>query len=146
MPIQRTIPPERTAIMQSPLRINFNSISAEASNRRIVRIQTRDFQARNLAVRTSLYFYLANSSLGRLAGCGVSPTSGNITAVTTGRVMPFGTNTVATVARRWRGGLFITNTAGRVDIGIRTSRADTFYLVVAMPDGQLAISNSVAFA
>ena len=147
MPISHTIAVERNAIRESPLDINFNSISAEASNRRTVRVQARDIQQNNLAVRTSLYFYLATSSLGLMSVCGVSPTSGRLRAVTTGNVIPFGnTNSAGAGVRRSRSGIFSTNTAGRVDIGIKTSRADTFYCVIVLPDGTLAISNSIAFA
>lgn len=145
MPISHTIPVEKTAILEAPLAITFNSISAEASNRRTVRIQAQDIQGSNLAVRTSCYFYLASSSLGLMSGCGVSPTSGRLRAVTTGTVLPFG-NLNSAGARRSRSGRFRTNTAGRVDIGIKTSRADTFYCVVVLPDGTMAISNSIAFA
>jgi hypothetical protein len=145
MPISHTIPIERGAILEAPLDIAFNSISAESANRRIVRIQARDIQQNNLAVRTSLFFYLASSSLGLVSACGVSPTSGRLRVVTTGTVLPFG-NLNSAAARRSRSGQFRTNTAGRVDIGIKTSRADTFYCVVVLPDGTLAISNSIAFA
>lgn len=146
MPITHTLPRGYTAVVRSPLQVTFTSISAEAANRRRVIVQLRDSNRVPLSVRSSLYFYLANSSLGRIAGCGTSPTSGNIDALTNGRVIPLGLTTVAAPTKRFRAGIFTANTAGRCDIRIRTSRADTFYLTVVMPDGQLAISNSIAFA
>lgn len=146
MGIEHTIPIEKKAMMRSPMEVTFTSIAAEASNRRRIIVQLRDAQRTPLSVRSSLYFYLANSSLGRISACGVSPTSGNIDTQTNGRVVAFGVTTSATLANRRRAGFLVTNAAGRCDLRIRTSRADTFYLVVVAPDGQLAISDSIAFA
>ena len=151
MPIMHTIGQERLAMLEAPLDISFTSLTAEAGNVRMQKFQARSLQQGNLAVRTSLRFYLANSSLGRISGCGVSPTSGRITSNSTGRVFAEISNSLApsnSVAgtKRLRGGMVQTNTLGVARVRILTSRADSFYLTLILPDGTLAISNVITFA
>ena len=144
MPITHTIPLERTAMQESPLDISFTSLTAEAGNVRMQKFQARSLQQGNLAVRTNLRFYLAVSSLGVISVCGVSPTSGHINTNSTGTVSAFTSNSTA-AARRMRAGVVTTNTLGVARVRIRTSRADTFFLTLILPDGTLAISNAIAF-
>ena len=151
MPIYHTIPVERAAIIESPLDISFTSLTAEAANVRNQKFQARSLYQGNLAVRTSLHFYLANSSLGRISGCGVSPTSGRIVTNSTGRVLALMSNSLApsnSVAgtKRLRDGIVMTNTLGVARVSIKTSRADNFFLTLVLPDGTLAISNAILFA
>ena len=151
MPIYRTIGLPRLAIQEAPLDISFTSLTAEAANVRNQKFQARNLLQGNLAVRTSLQFYLANSSLGRISGCGVSPTSGRIVSNSTGRVLAHISNSLApgnstAAGRRLREGIVMTNTLGVARVSIKTSRADNFFLTLVLPDGTLAISNAILFA
>ena len=152
MPIYHTIGLERQAIQEAPLDISFTSLTAESANARMQKFQARNLLQGNLAVRTSMRFYLANSSLGRIAGCGVSPTSGRIMSNSTGRVVAeitnnsLATGTSTAAARRLRSGIVTTNTLGVARVRIVTSRADNFFLTLVLPDGTLAISNAILFA
>ena len=152
MPIYHTIPLQRAAIQEAPLDISFTSLTAEATNTRLQKFQARNLLQGNLAVRTSLRFYLANSSLGRISGCGVSPTSGLIATNSTGRVLVFASTTLApsvsslATGRKQKAGIVTTNTLGIARVSIKTSRADNFFLTLVLPDGTLAISNAILFA
>lgn len=151
MPIYHTIGLARLAIQEAPLDISFTSLTGEAANVRNQKFQARNLLQGNLAVRTSLRFYLANSSLGRISGCGVSPTSGRIVSNSTGRVAAQLSNSLAPSntagsSKRLKSGIVTTNTVGIARVSIKTSRADTFYLTLVLPDGTLAISDAIAFA
>ena len=152
MPIYRTIGLPRLAIQEAPLDISFTSQSAEATNVINQKFQARNLLQGNLAVRTSLRFYLANSSLGRISACGVSPTSGRIVSNSTGRVLVWPSTTLSpsvsslATGRKQKAGIVTTNTLGVARVSVKTSRADVFFLTLVLPDGTLAISPTITFA
>jgi hypothetical protein len=116
-------------------------ISVEASNARVVSLQLLDRENRDLAIRSGVWGYLATDANGDV----MEPHSATLTiaASTDGIVVP---NAAANVAGH---SMFfaVSEADGDLDISItQTSGADTFYLVIVLPNGELFVTSAITFA
>lgn len=109
--------------------------AAEVGNMIDVAVQLKDADAVNLAVRTGLYGYLSDNADGStLTG---TAADGGIAAGAAG-----------IVDQQTAGKSFyaVTNAAGLVNIRITHSLAKTYYGVLVLPNGKLAVSGAITFA
>ena len=139
MSIQHTIPRWRTELINSPRRAT-HAWTTEASNRRIDRVQLQDFQGRNLTTRAAAYWWLTTLANGTPSTRGFSA-SGFVRAVTNGEVL---INVTAGVGRQ--AGVAYSNTAGQIDMGVRTSTAQAWRIALIFPDGSRSISTQASWA
>lgn len=111
-------------------------VGAEDNDVINVAIQVNDGHGDPVEVSKALHFYLAND-----AGGGV-PTEtdpdGGIVTGSAGGAIVFSSDPAA--------GILISEDDGSVDIDIEESGAGTWYLVVVLPNGSLAVSGAITFA
>jgi hypothetical protein len=121
-------------------RATFN-IGAEASNAIIVSIQLYSKDGREMRKRSALDAYLSADANGDT----FEPHSATLTVAS-------GTDgiTIPMSAANTGGHCFLTLISeedGDIDVSItQTSGADTFYLVLIMPNGDLVVSSAITFA
>lgn len=112
------------------------TIGAEAADIINVAIQVNDQHGKALSEVAALDFYLADDALGLTPS--TSAPAGGIAIGTDGALI----ETVADLA-----GTMITEADGDIDIDItNATTTPTFYLVVRLPTGGLAISDAITFA
>ncbi len=118
----------------SSLQVGF-TIGTEATNAITVNVQVKDGNGGDIGERKALRWYLADDATGD-APAAAAP-DGGIAAGTDGALLEY----VANLS-----GTFITESDGDCDIVITESGTDTWYLVVILPNGSLAVSDAITFA
>jgi hypothetical protein len=111
------------------------TIGAEASHKRNVAIQLKDSANANLAVRGSVFAYLSDDAAGDSLAAS-APSGG----------AAIGTDGLAIVAVANKAFRLVSESTGHLDIDITEATAKSFYLVLVMPDGRLALSAAITFA
>jgi hypothetical protein len=112
------------------------TVGAEASDVINVAIQVNDPEGKAIDHAVALDFYLADDAAGLTPSS--SAPAGGIAIGTDGALI----ENVANLS-----GKLITEVDGDCDIDItNATTTPTFYLVVVLPDGQLAISDAITFA
>lgn len=116
-------------------------LDIEAANERTVSIQLLDKEGREMQQRASLWAYLSSDA----NGDALEAVSGTLTIAS-------GTDGIVHLASAANSAghstFMLTSEAdGDIDVSItQTSGADTFYLVLVMPDGSRVISGAITFA
>ena len=110
------------------------TVGSESGNAVAVAIQLKDFAGNDLAVPASVTSYLASDS----AGLDVKASS-----VTTETAA--GTDGSLAVLAAGQVYQLTSETDGDIDITITDSTADTYYVVVVLPNGKLAVSAVATF-
>ena len=110
-------------------------VGAEATN--VINVGVTISDGRNVAVDAiyTLTAFLSDSATGE--GVNATAPDGGIAKGTNG-------NYIELVAGK--NFLLQTNSSGLVDIDITESLADTWYLVIVLPDGTIAVSSAITFA
>lgn len=111
------------------------TVGTEATNVINVAIQLNDQEGKALSEVTALDFYLADDAAG-LTPSSTAPTGG-IAIGTDGALI----ESVANLS-----GTMVSEADGDIDIDITDTGTPTFYLVVRLPQGGLAISDAITFA
>lgn len=111
------------------------TIGAEAGNVINVGIQLNDSLAAALAVRGSLTAYLSDDANGE--SIAATAPSGGWAIGTDGVLIPLIAGKAAQL---------VSESDGDIDINITEAGADTWYLVLVMPDGKLVVSDAITFA
>lgn len=111
------------------------TVGAEGTNAINVAIQLTDAAGDALAEAVALPFYLATDSAG-LNASGTAP-DGGIAIGTDGSLIEWTANL---------SGLAISEADGDIDITLTESAGATWYLVLVLPDGSLAVSGAITFA
>lgn len=117
-----------------PASVTF-TVGAEGSNAINTTMQLKDANGANVAVRQGLMMYLASDSTGATPATSLPSTS--VAIGTNGKFL-------AIVAKSL--GLLVFNASGQADITITETGVATWYLVVVLPDGKLAVSGAITFA
>ena len=110
------------------------SIAAELADSITVSLQLQDANGRDLAVRGSVQAYLSDDANGDSVTATAPDT---VAGGTDGIVMESISNKLMTL---------VSEADGDIDIAIGENAATTWYLVVILPDGSLAVSGAIAFA
>ncbi|MCL4867759.1 MAG: hypothetical protein KJ063_02225 [Anaerolineae bacterium] len=111
------------------------SIGTETANAIPVSIQLKDRENGNeLGERAAVHWYLSSNANGDVVA---SAPSGGIAIGTDGVLIEW-TNNVS--------GMAISEADGDIDVVITDTGTPTFYLVLVMPDGKLAVSGPITFA
>lgn len=110
-------------------------VGAQAGDDINVAIQLKDSAGADLAVRGSVLAYLSDDANGDSIA-GTAP-SGNVVIGTDGLAIPL-------VAKKCF--LLTSEADGDIDITITEAGADTWYLILVMPDGKLVASDAITFA
>lgn len=100
-----------------------------------VTIQLKDAAGVDLAVRGSVFAYLSDDAYGNSI-VATAPSAGWAIG-TDGLLIPVVTNKAAQL---------VSEADGDIDITITEAGADTFYLVLVMPNGSLLVSDAITFA
>ena len=139
MTIQHTIPRWRTDLINTPRRAT-HAWTTETSQRRIDRVQLQDFQGRSLTTRAAVLWMLTTLA-GGTPSTRVMSASGSVRAVTNGEILQHGSLAISRNA-----GIGYSNTAGALDIGVRTSTAQVWRVALIFPDGSRSISSQACWA
>lgn len=126
---------EITAAEVTALGVEF-TIGAEDSDVINVAIQINDGHGDPVEVSKALHIYLAEDDAG-LEPSATDP-DGGVEIGTDGALIALSLEPFL--------GLLISDGAGAADLDIEESGAGTWYLVVVLPNGSLAISNAITFA
>lgn len=125
----------------SPIGTPTITVGEEAANVINVAIQLKDKAGNDLAVRAHLLAYLSDDANGDSV-CATKPstdwaigTDGLLITMTGGEAAA-DTGLVAHL---------ISESDGDIDIDITNTTADTFYLILVMPDGTLVASDAITF-
>jgi len=110
-------------------------VGAEAADTINVAIQLKDGGGSDLAVRGSVLAYLSDDANGDSVA-GTAP-SGHVAVGTDGLAMHLVTDKVF---------LLTSESDGDIDLNIVEAGADTWYLVIVLPDGTLSVSDAITFA
>jgi len=110
-------------------------VGSEAGNVINVAIQLKDADGEDLAARANVYAYLSDDANGDSIA-GTAP-DGGVAIGTDGIADPI------TAGKSFRLG---SEADGDIDLNITESGADTWYLVVVLPDGSLKVSGAITFA
>ncbi|MEX2126961.1 MAG: hypothetical protein WD871_01790 [Xanthobacteraceae bacterium] len=110
-------------------------IAAEAGNVINVAIQLKDSLAGDLAVRGSVFAYLSDDANGD--SIAATAPDGGIAIGTDGLAIPL----VADKAFQ-----LVSEADGDIDVDITEAGADTWFLILVMPDGRLVPSGAITFA
>ena len=111
------------------------TVGAEAANSINVAIQLKNGVGGNRSERTCVFAYLSDDANGdSLAG---TAPAGNVAIGTDGVLIPV----VADKAF-----MLVSEADGDIDLDIGESGADTWYLVVRLPNGDLKVSGAITFA
>ncbi len=138
MTIQSNIPRWRTDLINTPRRAT-HAWTTEATNRRIDRVQLQDFQGRNLTTRAAAEYWLSTLVRGTPSSRLLSA-SGSVRGVTNGTVLQSGSLAIS----RNQGTVY-SNSAGQIDIGVRTSTVQAWRCVLLFPDGSRSISTQASW-
>lgn len=111
------------------------TVGVEGSNIINVAVQLKDGAGVNLAVTKALPWYLADNSTGLTPSA--TPPQTSLAAGSAGKVIEWITDL---------SGLFVFTAAGALNINITDTGTPTYYLVVVLPGGNLAISGAITFA
>lgn len=117
----------------APFGVTF-TVNAEAANAITVNCQVTDARNKNMAQAACLGFYLATDSAG-LNPAGTAPTGG-IAAGTNGALIEHTANL---------SGKAVTEADGKLDVVLTDTGTPTFYLVIVLPNGKLAVSSAITF-
>lgn len=113
--------------------------TTEATNRRIDRVQLQDFQGRDLTTRAMVNWWLTSVANGTVS-TRLLTGSGSVRGVTNGDVLMS-----VSVATGRNQGIAISNTAGQIDMGVRTSSAQIWRIGLIFPDGSRSISTQASW-
>lgn len=111
------------------------TIGAEAAHVRRVSIQLKDDAGADLAVRGSILAYLATDATGD-----------TITAAAPSGGVAIGVDGIAIPLVAGKAFQLVSEADGDIDIDITEATAKTFYLVLVLPNGALAVSDAITFA
>ena len=121
--------------------VRVDRVSAEVSNARVVSLQLLDREGHEMTARAAVFGYIASDPTGDT----LEPHSATLTIATStdGFIVP---NAAANVLGHCA--FFgVSEADGDLDISItQTSGADTFYVVIVLPNGELVVSAPIAFA
>jgi len=110
-------------------------VGSESANVINVAIQLNDAAGNALSARGAVLAYLSDDANGDSIA-GTAP-DGNVAVGTDGLLIPIVTD---------KAFLLISESDGDIDLDIGESGADTWYLIVVMPDGTLVASGAITFA
>jgi hypothetical protein len=111
------------------------AVGTQAGDDIIVSIQLKDADGTDLATRASCMAYLSDDANGDSVAA--TAASGNVVISTDGLAIPL-------VAKKcW---LLTSEADGDIAISITEAGADTWYLVLVMPNGSLRVSGAITFA
>lgn len=111
------------------------TVGTEATNVINVAVQLADGAGVAVAVRKALPWYLTTDATG--ATPAASAPNGGTASGTNGKI-------IEAIAEKY--GLMVFNASGQCDVNITDSATPTFYPVVVMPNGSLAVSGAITFA
>jgi len=111
------------------------TVGSEAGNVINVAVQLNDANGVAMAVRSALPFYMSDDANGDSLAAAAA--DGGIAIGTDGVLIEWTANLA---------GLAISEADGDIDIDITESGADTWYLVLVLPNGKLAVSGAITFA
>jgi len=109
-------------------------IGAEAGNVINVGIQLKDSAGADLAVRGSVFAYLSDDA------------NGDSVAGTAPDTVAIGTDGLAIPLVAGKAFQLVSEADGDIDINITEDGADTWYLILVMPDGRRVASGAITFA
>jgi len=118
----------------SPIGTPTITVGDEATNVINVAIQLKDKAGNDLAVRASLLAYLSDDANGD-----------SIAATAPDGGVAIGTDGLAIELIADKVFLLTSESDGDIDLDIEESGADTFYLILVMPDGTLQASGAITF-
>ena len=110
-------------------------IGAEAANSINVAIQLKDANNKDITFRGNVTAYLSDDSDG--SSIAATAPDGNVVIGTDGLLLPLVVNKAFAL---------VSETDGDIDLDIGESGADTWYLVVCMPNGKIVVSDAITFA
>lgn len=110
-------------------------VGTEAANAINVAVQLKDGAGVNVAERKVLQWYLATNATGATPA-GTAPT-GKVAAGAAGALIESINNL---------SGMAVTNATGQLDVTLTDTGTPTFYLVLVLPNGSLAVSPAITFA
>jgi hypothetical protein len=110
------------------------TLGAETANARVVNVQLKDQNGRNLTKKGCVKAYLSSDANGNAVA---AAPDGAVVAGATGIVFQPVAKTYFTL---------VTNASGSVDISITDSTVRTMYLVLLLPDGSVKVSPAIAWA
>lgn len=111
------------------------TIGAETGGNTInVAIQLKDLQGNDLAVSKALIMFVSDNASG--LDISTDAPSGGIAIGTDGSLVALGTNCY----------LLQSEADGDIDVNIVEAAADTWYMVLIMPDGRQIVSAAITFA
>lgn len=117
----------------APFDVDF-TIGTEAANAINVALQLNDAAGVALATRAAVLAYLSDDANGDSIA-GTAP-DGNVAIGTDGVLIP-----VVADKAFW----LVSEADGDIDLDIGESGADTWYLVVVLPNGKLVVSSAITF-
>lgn len=142
MAISYTIPRWRTDLINNP-RLATHAWAAETTNRRRDLVQLQTFQGVNLATRATVRWWLSTLAIGTPSSRLLSA-SGSVRSVTNGVIIKAVTVAAAAAIGR-NGGIAMSNTAGRVDFGVKTSTVQAWRIVIEFGDGSRSVSTQASW-
>lgn len=110
-------------------------IGAEAGNAINVAVQLTDSAGADLAVRGSILAYLSDDAAGD-----------SIAATAPDGGVAIGTDGVAIPLVAGKAFQLVSEADGDIDLNITEAGADTWYLILVMPDGRLVASDAITFS
>jgi len=119
----------------SPIGTATITVGAESGNVINVAIQLNDKADNALAARASVFAYLSDDANGDSIAAS-APDSGYAIG-TDGLIIPVVAN---------KASVLVSEADGDIDISITESGADTWYLILVLPDGTLQASGAITFA
>lgn len=125
---------ELNALDAAPLDVDF-VIGTQAGDVINVGLQLNDAAGSALATRASVFAYLSDDANGDSIA-GTAP-DGGVAVGTDGLAIPL------VASKAW---LLTSEADGDIDLSITESGADTWYLIVVLPNGKLAASGAITFA
>ena len=111
------------------------SIAAEAGDTIVVSIQLKDEAGADMATAATVLAYLSDNSTG--LDVSADDPSGTVAGGTDGSTVLLKNKTVF---------LMQSEADGDIDLSIGEAGADTWYLVVVLPNGSHAVSSAITFA
>lgn len=126
---------EVNALDGAPLDVDFTIGTEQGGNTINVGIQLNDADGNALATRASVFAYLSDDANGD--SIAATAPSGGVAVGTDGLAIPV----VADKAFQ-----LVSEADGDIDLDIVEAGADTWYLIVVLPNGKLAASGAITFA
>jgi len=109
------------------------TVGAEATNAINVAVQLKDGSGTDLARRCALSWYLSSDANGDAVA---AATDGGIAIGTDGLLLEWTANVA---------GLVISEADGDIDVTLSETSTGTWYLVLVLPGGNLAVSGAITF-